>query len=311
MKKLNVCLLSLLATSLISCTSKTELLSDFSIPSNKIILQDPKKDTASDEHLIVKLNYYIENIAKTNKEKAEGFYELGIVYDRLGLLTSARNMFLNSLSLLPNFAPSYNFLGIYLTLEGRFIEANEALDAAIELNPKGSYAYLNRGISLYYAKRYGISILDLEKFYSFNKNDPYRMIWLYIVEREFKGEEYAFSKLQARYANADKNSKEWGFDIVLHYLNLESEDEIFKKLYDKELSLSVRQERLCETYYYLAKLNELNGKDKIAYDYYNLVFSTNKTDFLEYRYASLDLNNLKKKHNILKSSLTKNDNEKS
>ena len=48
-------------------------------------------------------------------------------------------------------------------------------------------------------------------------------------------------------------------------------------------------ERLCEAYFYLGKLHLAQGKKALAESYFKLSMSNNVYDFIEHRYAMLEL----------------------
>lgn len=63
-------------------------------------------------------------------QRAELFYERGVMFDRVGLRTMARIDFSRALRERPDFAEAYNFIGVYLTQQQNFDEAYEASDSA-------------------------------------------------------------------------------------------------------------------------------------------------------------------------------------
>ena len=48
-------------------------------------------------------------------------------------------------------------------------------------------------------------------------------------------------------------------------------------------------ERLCEAYFYLAKQHQYAGNNKRAQEYFKLALATNVYEFVEYKYARLEL----------------------
>ena len=178
-------------------TQKVDLTGPFSVPPSEILLPlASERLIEQDQAIIVKLSMMLDTQAKTKGDRAEIFYELGIVYDRLGLEATARTMFMNALVESPTFAAPYNFVGIYFAKDGRFQDALDAFDSALELNPKESYIYFNRAIVLHYAHRDVLALDDLLTFYKSDPNDPYRLLWMYIVERGALGADKALSNLE-------------------------------------------------------------------------------------------------------------------
>ena len=81
-------------------------------------------------------------------------------------------------------AEAYNSIGIHYTQQQEYLQAYEAFDSSIDLNPEYEFAFLNRGIALYYGGEPRLAVDDLKRFLSNDPSDPYRAIWLYIVQRE-------------------------------------------------------------------------------------------------------------------------------
>lgn len=284
-------------------SEKIDLQGPFSVPSEYILLPEPSiESTERDQIILMKLSELLETKATTNKDRAEIFYELGIVYDRLGLEGTARTMFSNSLAEKADFAAPYNFVGIYFSSDGRYQEACDAFGAAEELNPKDYYVNFNRGITLYYAGRYKLAVADMLLFYNNNKNDPYIMLWLYMAECGLENSFYAKTKLMERYKDASDKAKEdnWGFNIVRLYLGTLSEHKFFEGTKTYRDKPDLMAEHLCEGYFYLGKLKQLDGQDKLAYDYNLLALSTHRYGFLEYRYAHQEIRFLERKYNVRK-----------
>lgn len=176
-----VLLAVLLSGILTGCASTSEVEST---PSNSepyfvqnAIIAEPQPVDYKTELHIAKLTQAILKPSSTQDELANLLYDRGVLYDSLGLRTLAHLDFLKALELKPTFSEAYNFLGIHLTLMGRYEQAFEAFDSALELNPEHGYVHLNRGIALhYYGSRDELSMADMETFYLKNPQDPYRAI---------------------------------------------------------------------------------------------------------------------------------------
>lgn len=265
------------------------LNSDFSIRANEVVLVTP--DMLEREQYQMLITQFTQALGKenlTHEQKAQILYQLGIIYDRLGLDITARNMFLSSLIEVPDYAQAYNFLGIYLASSERFSEAYDAYDSVIELDHEEKYAYFNRGIALYYGDRAKLAISDLEKFYSFDHNDPFRMAWLYIAERKAFGEDYALENLTKRRAKVNKNIA-WGLEVLDFFAGKLSSGELIQSIKDAKIDRVEKARRLCEAYFYMAKEAAFDGKFKRAYDLFHLCAATNVTGYLEYRYALMEI----------------------
>lgn len=276
-------------------STKIEPIFDITLDKKDIILVDSfDLDTKNDEDKISTLSAFIEKGAKSQEQKAIGYYELGLYYDKLGLEISARTMFINSLVLKPDFADSYNLLGFYLAMQGKYQEAFDALDAAIELGCE--FGYLNRGVALIYDKRANLAISDLTKFYKLDTSDPYRLLWLYIAEHEALGDKQALLNLQKRYDLVPYKKSKWAYFIIEYFLENLTKDDFIEALKLKTSTLQEEQgEVLCTAYYYLGKKAEFEKRYKDAYDYYRLALIYKRHSLLEYRAAILDLKKIKDK----------------
>jgi lipoprotein NlpI len=56
-------------------------------------------------------------------------------------------------------------------------------------------------------------------------------------------------------------------------------------------------DRLCEAYFYLGKYHSARGNTGVASNYFKLALSTNVFEYVEHRYARLELNLLRDKAN--------------
>ena len=85
---------------------------------------------------------------------------------------------------------------------------------------------------------------------------------------------------------------QWAFTIIQMLLG-EMDHETFIQLMGENLK-SGRElvDRLCEGYFYLAKDSLLTGDVERAKNYFRLALSTNVYEFVEHKYALLELPNL-------------------
>lgn len=224
-----------------------------------------------------------------NKEqRAELHFQRGVFYDSLGLRELARYDFNQSLSLNPAQPDIFNLLGVYFTQIGQYDAAYEAFDSTLELDPDNQYAERNRAIALYYGDRVDLALDEMTKHYEDDPSDPFRALWLYIIEVE-TNQEQAYQKLQKRYELRDE---QWGWDLVALMLGEESEQEAFKKIasgVNDNLGLA---QRLTEAYFYLAKKHQLEGNYSEAIGLYKLALSFNVYEYVEHRYAFLELSKI-------------------
>ncbi|MBM7071666.1 lipoprotein NlpI [Shewanella sp. 202IG2-18] len=255
----------------------------------KGLLFEPVLPNYQTELNIAKLNDILSTVKLTEQQRARFHYDRGVLYDKVGLRLLARYDFRQALKVNPRLADAYNFLGIYYTQEGDFDNAYEAFDSVLELAPNYDYAHLNLGIALYYGKRNKLASQNLEEFYKVDTHDGYRVLWLFIANRE-NDKKAALETLKTQ--REQLNPEAWSTVLVDYYLGKVSESALLK--YAKE-NLNAEQpdveytERLCEAYFYMAKQARMKGNNKKAVEYLKLVLATNVHDFVEYRYAGIEL----------------------
>ncbi|MFC3394360.1 lipoprotein NlpI [Brenneria rubrifaciens] len=250
------------------------------------VLAIPLQPTLQQEVILARMEQILASRALTDDERAQLLYERGVLYDSLGLRALARNDFSQALTIRPDIPEVFNYLGIYLTQAGNFDAAYEAFDSVLELDPTYNYARLNRGIALYYGGRYLLAQDDLLAFYRDDPNDPFRSLWLYLVEREIDPET-ARVALKKRYDRAQKGP--WGWKIVEFYLGSISEKILMQRLQEEATDNTSLAEHLSETDFYLGKHYLSLGDKNTALALFKLTVANNVHNFVEHRYALLEL----------------------
>ncbi|MGL5360324.1 MAG: lipoprotein NlpI, partial [Shewanella sp.] len=238
------------------------------------------------EVTLAKLNEILAAAELTNEQRARFHYDRGVIYDSVGLRLLARIDFMQALKLQPDLADAYNFLGIYYTQEGEYDSAYEAFDGVLELAPNYDYAYLNRGIALYYGDRNELAVKDMQAFFDGDPKDGYRALWLYLIASK-ANVPAAKQQLQAQRQGLESDA--WSTVIVDYYLGTKSREEVFASA---KVGLSHPKEyaeRLCEAYFYLAKMAIEQQQYQDAANYFRLALATNIYDFVEHRYARVEL----------------------
>lgn len=285
----SIFLLATVSLVLAGCASKPEIVRDNNQPHfvHDVLISEPLVVDYKSELHIAKLSQAI-NIGKASKdEQAKLLYDRGVLYDSLGLRTLAHLDFLKALELRPAFPDAYNFLGIHLTLLGRYDQAFEAFDSALELQPEHGYVHLNRGIALHYSGRHKeLSVQDLETFYIKNPQDPYRAIWLYLAEAEINPDE---AKTRLLFNANQIDDKQWAHQIMQLFLGQISEQAFIQGMGKNLKNARELADRLCEGYFYLAKLKLSQGQEDAAKNYFRLALSTNVYEFVEHKYARVEL----------------------
>jgi len=287
-------LVVIVATSLLAgCATQSSVLNN-SEPHvvNRVVITEPLAVDYKSELAIAKLTQIINHVNLEQDKLAQMLYDRGVIYDSLGLRSLAQLDFRRTLELKPDHADAYNFIGIHMTLIGQYDQAFEAFDSALEIEPDHSYAHLNRGIALHYYGRTGLAIDDLELFFIDNQTDPYRAIWLFLAEYEQNPTE-AKMRLLGNSKMLDRTK--WANDIVALYLGKLDEQTFIERMGINLSNSRQLVDRLCEGYFYLAKLKLLNNDVEAAKNYFRLVLGTNVYEFVEHKYARLELNELYKK----------------
>ena len=256
-------------------------------------LATPIQVSYQDEVKLLRINQLIADKTKVDdKQRAILLYERGLIYDRMGLNANSRYDFTQSISLDPTLAASYNSLGVYLLMGEAYDEAFDAFDSAIELSDQMDYSYLHRAIGLSLVNRYDGAQADIEHFYDLDKADPYRSLWRYIINAhvDLKAAE---QQLKTAQTTEEDNRFAWA---IVGVMNGEiSERDFFDNIGNGVKSNEELAQRLCEAYYYLAHWYMNNDNLTKGIYYLKLSAATNVKDFIEYKYALIDLNNIQNK----------------
>lgn len=264
--------------------------SDALSPHASLFLATPRQPSLQTEAAISKLTEIINVMDVENEQLARYFYHRGVYYDSVGLRGLARQDFNRAVRLKPDMADAYNFLGIQSIQEEMFIDAFESLGAALELEPEHDYARLNRAIARYYAGRTQLASEDMQQFFEHSPADPYRVLWLYLIESEISPELAQQNMAERRAGLADK---EWATQLVDFYLQRLPLSELIVGFTHNLKSEAELTERLCEAYFYLGKWALSHGERSKAATYFKLSMATNVYDFVEHRFARLELRRLR------------------
>ncbi|SPP32073.1 Lipoprotein NlpI [Arsenophonus endosymbiont of Aleurodicus floccissimus] len=238
------------------------------------------------EVILARMEQILASWSLSDDEYAQLLYERGVLYDSLGLRALACNDFTMALAIRPDIPEVFNFLEIYFTQASNFDAAYEAFDSVLELDPTYNFARMNRGIALYYGGRYRLAQGDLLAYYRQDPNDPFRSLWLYLVEKEIKPK-MAQANLLFCYNQAEKG--QWGWNIVEFYLGKISEKTLMVCLKENSTDNTSLAEHLSETNFYLGKYYLSLGDNDNAMALFKLTVASNAHSFVEYRYALLGL----------------------
>ncbi|WP_439333237.1 lipoprotein NlpI [Vibrio viridaestus] len=252
----------------------------------------------------VKIAQLTELLGRDNlpdKVKAKMFFERGNLYDAVGLKNLSRLDLERSLDLNPAQSEVFNMLGVYFTEMGQFDSAYEAFDSSLELDKNNVYAKRNQAIALYYGERPKLAIEPLEKIHPEDVEAPFHALWLYIIENDL---DPVKAKSDLAKAYEQHKSDVWGWSLVAMMLNKVDEGDVFKALLNGTKDNTVLAQRLTEAYFYLAKRYQLEHQYADAIALYKLALSFNVYEYIENRYALLELEKI---YHQLKEQQTEKD----
>ena len=279
----SIVVLPLILTGLIGCQSSPE---EVAKRVANVPLSVPLQANFRNEIAIARYSELLLGADLPKEQRAQLFYNRGMLYDSLGLSTLARIDFNRAIKMKPDLAEVYNFLGIHHTLQQEYGEAYEMFDTVLELDEQHEYAYLNRGIALYYGERWELASDDLNIFLERSPQDAYRVMWLYLAQVEV---DPVTAKANLIANQQVVNSEEWSAQLIQLYLGELSEAQFLSQLSSGVKTQKEYSERLCEAYFYLAKLYQSQGKPDVASDFFKLSLATNVFEFVEHKYARLEL----------------------
>lgn len=253
---------------------------------NQLVIAEPLPINFKSEIAIARLSEVLNRAKITDEQKAHLHYDRGVLYDSVGLRSLARLDFTKALQLKPDLIDAYNFLGIHFTQIKDFSQAYEKFDSVLELAPDHEYAHLNRGIALYYGDRPSLAAQDFNDFHHKQRDDPYRLLWLYLAEFEI---DPILAKQQLKVRSTLVNESTWAKQVIYLFLNEITQETFVSELTNNINSNKALTDRLCEAYFYLGKYSQINGFDGAAVNFFKLALSTNVYEFVEHRYAKLEL----------------------
>jgi lipoprotein NlpI len=257
---------------------------------NSLLLAEPEPTSQRSQMVIARYTHILYEAPLNDEERAELLFQRGITYDSMGLTSLAQLDYTEALRLKPDMAEAYNSVGVHYTQQGQFIQAYEAFDATLEINPDYDFAILNRGIALYYGGRSDLATADTSMFLEKDKSDPIRVLWQFIAARQVDEIE-AFAELTEN--RAKLNEQQWATSIVDFYLGKINEAAVVAALISDVQSQEQLNNRLCEAYFYLGKYHAAMGNNTTAANYFKLSLSTNVHEYVEHKYARIELANIR------------------
>ncbi len=255
-----------------------------------LLLAEPAPMNQRSQLAIARYSHILTTADLEDEQRAQLLHQRGTLYDSVGLSGLALYDFNQAIRLKPDLAEAYNSMGVHYTQQMDFIQAYEAFDASLDINPDMEFAFLNRGIALYYGGRPDLAEQDFVTFYNINASDPYRAIWSYLAASQLN-QQTAQAKLAEQRKVLDEDN--WATHLVDLYLGRATENELLNTLIKGVTSQQQLTDRLCEAYFYLGKYHSAKGNRGVASNYFKLALSTNVFEYVEHRYARLELNLLR------------------
>ncbi|MGX9417046.1 lipoprotein NlpI [Vibrio sp. WJH972] len=247
----------------------------------------PLQAPVDKEVQLVRLSQLLQRDDLSDDLRAKIYFERGNNYDLLGLRNLARYDFEQSLRYNPAQSQVFNMLGVYFTQVGDFDSAYEAFGSSLELDENNVFTMRNQAIALYYGHRPTIALEEINKLKNAQVDDPFAFIWYYLIEFETDPVD-AHKNLNQAYVNYG-NDEEWGWNIVAMMLGNLSATDLFNETLEGTRDNQVLAERLTEVYFYLGKRDALLGKYASAISLFKLAMAFNVYEYVEHRYASLEL----------------------
>lgn len=260
---------------------------------SQYLLAVPEQVSYDDELKIAQISQQLSRKNIDTVTRMQLIFERGIVYDSLGFKAFAQSDFSYLLGFNPEVPDIYNFLGTYALREGNFDEALTSFNTALELDSSYAYAYLNRAITLYRTGHYQAAKLDALQFYQYDVNEPIRILWLYLIEKE-TNDKVAQNELQKRY-NLINDKTIYSGNIIAFYLGKISESKLMQNLQQGVENNRQLAERLCEAYFYLGKYYQSKGDNERAKMLFKYALANNIYNYVEHQQALYEMKLLEEK----------------
>nr|WP_272914582.1 lipoprotein NlpI [Gilliamella sp. Pas-s25] len=257
------------------------------------LLAVPEQVSYDDELKIAQISQQLSRKDLDTVTRMQLIFERGIVYDSLGFKAFAQSDFSYLLNFNPEIPDVHNFLGTYALREGNFDEALTSFNTTLELDPTYAYAYLNRAIALYRTGHYQAAEQDALQFYQYDVNEPIRILWLYLIEKEINNK-VAQNELQKRY-DLINDKTIYSSNIVAFYLDKISESKLMQNLQQGAENNRQLAERLCEVYFYLGKYYQSKGDNERAKMLFKYALANNIYNYVEHQQALYEMKLLEEK----------------
>jgi lipoprotein NlpI len=201
-------------------------------------------------------------------------------------LTRARQDLDTAIKLDPNYESAYIRRGLVRIEAHTYPEALADFDKALQLDPNSSAVLMQRGVARFYAGRFADAETDLVASVAAGPKNPYSPLWLYLVRRH-QGRN-AIGDLRAEAKKLNLGS--FPGPIVRFYLGEIKAGDVL--LASREGSAQERNERLCETAFYLGEEALARGDRDTAIAYFRQSTGTGLHYIFEYQGAAVEMQRL-------------------
>lgn len=284
-----LCLLIVAVLSGCKATTEKSSIAPANALSN-LVIAEPNRAGYRAQHALMRLNQIALNEQLSDEERAQVFFQRGLVYDKVGLAGLAYVDFKQAIDLNPNMPDVFNSLGVYYNAVGNFEAAYEALDATLEMDPQYAFAFFNRALTSYYHGRYQLAYDDMNTYYELDPTDPLRALWRFYIAYQVSPQA---AMAELRDAQLQIPDTQWALQIVAFYNGDISQAALLDDVLEGVGNQQQLNERLCELYFYLGKYHAIQGNKVLANNFYKLSLSTNVYEFVEHRFARVELNKLR------------------
>lgn len=185
-----------------------------------------------------------------------------------------------------NLGQMYYYRGTIWNSKRDYKKAFDDFKKASELDPVLPQARSYLGFTRFFLGDFKPAIYDFSAAYELRKEDPYAMLWLYIVMMRTGNDGRAtLSKI-----STEVKFEEWPGPVVEMYLGHMSPQELVKLA--KDPNPARQREKQCEAYFYGGQQLLIEGKKTEAAKMLKAAVATNMTKFVEYEGARFELQRL-------------------
>ena len=205
---------------------------------------------AAQDELEVAINHHKKSV-EINPDYAEGYNNLGIAFQKLGLFEEAVKNYKKTLKLKPDFSLAYNNLGVVLKSLNKLDEALVTSKKAVELDPKFADAHNNIGAILQDLGNYEEAYKFYNKAIKLKSNYSEAYYNLGILQKKIgKIEECVENFQKAVKANPKNNRAYSNYLFNLNYLTKYDDNYYIEEAKKFGLSLKKIDDQLCIPYKY-------------------------------------------------------------